>query len=209
MTQTLDPHSLSHAHIVDDEQEDRNALRRCVEARGWTYQEFAAPTAFVRALPNLRPGFVFLDVRMPEMSGLDVVDILRESEPSWPIIMVSGGSDIPIAVKALQNGAHDFVQKPFSDTDLADAIDRALNFKKNKAIDPKSRERLLNQITPRETDVIRLIAKGQPNKSIAFVLGISEKTVEVHRARALKRLGLRNSAELIKVAVQAGLADEA
>jgi two-component system response regulator FixJ len=194
--------------IVDDEEEDRQELRAIVEDAGYKTLEFASGEQFFSALPSTPKGCVLLDVRMPDPDGLSIVRKLAGRMSDFPIVMVSGHGTIPTAVRALQEGALDFVEKPVDPQQLLAAIERA--FEISERTGPAAPRRfdlaqLSSAITRREMEVLRLLVQGRSNKAVAFDLGISEKTVEVHRNRIMKRLQVKSFAELIRVAVEAGI----
>lgn len=194
--------------IVDDEDIDRHELRAIVEGAGYETLEFSSGEQFLSALPSAPKGCVLLDVRMPDPDGLSIVKILAARTSEFPIVMVSGHGTIPTAVRALQEGALDFVEKPVDPQQLLASVERAFEISERTgpAIPRRfDRVQLANAITRREMEVLRLLVQGRSNKAVAFDLGISEKTVEVHRNRIMKRLQVKSFAELIRVAVEAGI----
>jgi two-component system response regulator FixJ len=194
------------ACIVDDDAFDHATMAKILSDIGVDFHVYSDPHLFIADLPALAADVLFLDVRMPQMTGLDVLDVLAAQGIGWPVVMMSGQSDIGIAVKAMQKGAVDFLEKPCSMDAVQAAfqlVSSALNGKEKRST--LKRFDVEQQITPRELQIMELLVQGHANKSVAYELGISEKTVEVHRAKLMKRLGLRSFAELVRVGVEAGI----
>lgn len=194
-------------YIVDDDAAVRRSLERLLDSAGFTAISYAAPMAFIDAVPNLPQGCVLLDVRMPDIDGLEVQAGLRKLGSAMPVIVMTGVGDVQTAVRAMKAGAADFIEKPFSDDVLLDAIRSALarlgqSDSAREATDAAER---LAALSPREREVLEALMAGHQNKVIAFDLGISIRTVEVHRARMMHRLGVRQLAEAIRLAVLATL----
>ncbi|MDZ4790834.1 MAG: response regulator [Hyphomicrobiales bacterium] len=170
-------------YVVDDNADDRRAVCSIFASADVNVRAFDDGQSFLASLDSLNPGCVVLDVRMPGIDGLSVMEFLSRRRPDWPVVMMSNQSSIPIVVRAMQRGARHFVDKPCDGARLKDAIAEAQSVKpKDKPTTPKHRQPLCKLITPREMDVLRLSLLGQQNKSVAYALGISERTVEVHRA---------------------------
>jgi FixJ family two-component response regulator len=189
--------------IVDDEPDVRAALRLLVKSVGYQVECFASANLFFEQFEPLRKGCLILDVRMPGMSGLDLQEKLSKSNALLPIIMISGHGEIPMAVKAVQNGALDFLQKPFSDQQLLDRITQAitLNEKHHSQYALQHDAQLkFASLTPREREVFTQVITGKLNKIIAYELNISTRTVEIHRSKAMEKMGAKNLSELINVA---------
>ncbi len=197
-------HMTNNVYFVDDSEEDRRDFVSVLSNKGLSLRTFVSGDEFLAQVPHLEPGCVVLDVLMPGTDGLTVVKTLSAMRPGWPVIMLSGHADVPLAVEAMKRGAKDFVEKPFIPSDLLAAIERCFELMRRApdTVSAKRLPKLSEIITPREMDVLRLLIAGQQNKGIAFHLGISERTVEVHRARLMRRLGVRSFAELIRKAVQ-------
>ncbi|MBR1168985.1 response regulator transcription factor [Bradyrhizobium sp. DASA03068] len=194
-------------YIVDDDAAVRRSLRRLLESAGFVTRSFGAPIEFLDAAPNLARGCVLLDVQMAVMSGLEVQAALDRMGSTIPVVVMTGQGDVPTAVRAMKAGAVDFLEKPFDDDVLLQAIERALArsgrpHQAREALEAWNRIAVLSQ---RERQVLDAIAGGQPNKIIAFRLGISIRTVEVHRSRMMHRLGVRQVAEAVRLLVLAGL----
>jgi two-component system, LuxR family, response regulator FixJ len=194
-------------YVVDDDAAVRRSLERLLESAGIRVISYETSFAFLEAAPGLAPGCVLLDLKMPEMDGLELQALLRKCNVSLPAIVMTGQGDVQSAVRAMKAGAIDFIEKPCNDDVLLDAIEAALT-KPNRADlgrDTAEAARRMATLTPREHQVLDALVKGRPNKVIAFDLGISVRTVEVHRARMMERLGVRQLAEAIRLAVLARL----
>jgi two-component system response regulator FixJ len=191
-------------HIVDDDSAVRDALRIIFEMEGFRVSTFADGAAFLAAVRTRTPGCVILDVHMPGRSGLEV---LQELGPNFsaPIFMISGQGDIPMAVEAIKHGAHDFLEKPFDADTVLTRIREAIEARARQAGDRKQGDGALapfageEQLTPREREVLECIALGASNKEAGRQLGISPRTIEVHRARIMEKLGARNTADLVRI----------
>lgn len=192
-------------YVVDDDAHVRRSLAQLLDTEGFAVTSFDSASAFLDALPRLTPGCILLDVRMPEMDGLELQERLRDLGIALPVVIMTGVGDVPMAVRAMKQGAVDFLEKPYSDHDLLSAIDKALaqggSGGGNRHVAEAAR--LIGSLSPREREVLDALVSGRPNKIIAFDLGISARTVEVHRARMMKRLGVRQFAEAIRLAVLA------
>jgi two-component system, LuxR family, response regulator FixJ len=194
-------------HVVDDDAAVRFSLERLLGSMGFAIVSYATPGAFLLAAPHLSGGCVLLDVKMPGISGLEVQARLRTIGFVPPIIVMTGQGDIQTAVLAMKAGAFDFLEKPYQDEVLLAAIEAALAASPDdhiqQAVDSAQR---IARLSPREREVLDGLVAGAPNKVIAFDLGLSVRTVEVHRARMMERLGTRQLAEAIRIAVLATLA---
>jgi two-component system, LuxR family, response regulator FixJ len=194
-------------HVVDDDAAVRLSLERLLGSMGFATLSYATPGAFLLAAPHLLGGCVLLDVKMPSVSGLEVQARLRTIGFVPPIIVITGQGDIQTAVLAMKAGAFDFVEKPYADEVLLAAIEAALAASPDdhihQAVDSAQR---IAKLSPREREVLDALVAGASNKVIAFDLGLSVRTVEVHRARMMERLGTRQLAEAIRIAVLATLA---
>jgi len=198
-------------HVVDDDAAVRRALVRLLRSEGLEAVAYETAQAVLNAAPSLSSGCILLDLQMPGMDGLELLARLGELGIELPVIVVTGHGDVPTAVRAMKAGAVDFIEKPIDETQLFAAIDAALSEKKFAIRDRAvagATERMA-QLSPRERQVLEGIAVGRPSKLIAYDLGISVRTVEVHRAHMLDRLGVRNMAEAIRIAVMATLAEPA
>ena len=189
-------------YIVDDDEGMRRALTLLMSTVGYHAVAFARPTDFLSKFDPNQPGCLVLDVRMPEMSGLEVQQHLNRAGSLLPVILVTGHGDIPMAVQAMKDGAFDFLQKPFRDQDLLDRINAALKQDaENRAAVEKHADlrRRSESLTPREREVMALVVDGKANKVIAIDLGLSERTVEIHRANVMEKMGARSVAHLVKM----------
>jgi two-component system, LuxR family, response regulator FixJ len=188
--------------VVDDDEGVRNSLRFLLKSVGLQTQTLGSAIEFLDSYKPSQPGCLVLDVRMPGMSGLELQQQLNLRGAVIPVIFITGHGDIPMAVEAMQQGAFDFLQKPFRDQDLIDRIQRALerDAKSRAALDQhaKIRERL-DSLTPREREVLALMTRGKPNKIMAAELGVSQRTVEIHRARVMEKSGAASLAQLVRM----------
>ena len=191
-------------YVVDDDEAMRDSMTWLLEGEGYEVACFDSAESFLRARDDDMRGCLVLDVRMPEMSGLELHEKLDALGSQLPVIFVTGHGDVPMAVSALQRGACDFIEKPFHNEDLLSRIVRALELdsqlsarrQRNGAISHR-----LDQLTQREREVMKLVVAGKLNKQIADELNISMKTVEAHRARVMEKMGVRTLAELVKAVV--------
>jgi two-component system, LuxR family, response regulator FixJ len=194
-------------HVVDDDAAVRHSLERLLESMGFATVSYTTPGNFLLAAPHLLGGCVLLDVKMPGISGLEVQARLRTIGFVQPIIVITGQGDIQTAVLAMKAGAFDFLEKPYEDEVLLAAIEAALAASPDdhihQAVDSAQR---IARLSPREREVLDALVAGASNKVIAFGLGLSVRTVEVHRARMMERLGTRQLSEAIRLAVLATLA---
>jgi two-component system response regulator FixJ len=194
--------SSAFVFIVDDDEAVRNSLRLLLKSVGLGAAVFATAREFLDSYRPSQPGCLVLDVRMPGMSGIELQQQLNLRGAIIPVIFISGHGDIPMAVEAIQKGAFDFLQKPFRDQDLIDRIQRALL--KDQADRAqlqertRSRERLAS-LTPREREVLELVIRGKPNKVMAGDLGVSQRTVEIHRSRVMDKMGASSLAQLVRM----------
>lgn len=185
--------------IVDDDPDMRESLQELVASVNLAFKSYASAGAFLDSFDATAPGCILLDVRMPGLSGIDLQEKLRDQGVTTPIILLSGHGDIPMAVRAVQTGAFDFLEKPFRAQLLLDRINDALvrdeKLRKEKGRRAVIKEKLA-RLTPRERDVVDLVVAGRLNKQIAHHLGIGERTVEVHRSHAMRKLNANTAADL-------------
>jgi two-component system, LuxR family, response regulator FixJ len=188
--------------VVDDDESVRSSLRFLLRTAGLESRAFGSAPEFLQSYDPAQPGCLVLDVRMPGMNGLELQQELNLRGAIIPVIFITGHGDIPMAVEAMQHGAHDFLQKPFRDEDLIERIQKAL------ARDAEARAGLeghkairasLESLTPREREVLELMVRGKPNKVMAHELGVSQRTVEIHRARVMEKSGAASLAELVRM----------
>jgi two-component system response regulator FixJ len=193
--------------VVDDDRAMRESLRWLLESVGLTVRTYANAADFLREYEPTQPGCLVLDVRMPGMSGLDLQADLVRRGAGLPTIVVTGHAEVPMAVRAVKAGAVDFIEKPFSDQLLLDRVRQALEIDRLEREVRRRREearRRLETLTAREREVLMLVAAGKANKEIAAELGLSQKTVEVHRSHVMSKMFVDSLAELIRVAILAG-----
>ena len=191
--------------VVDDDAAMRESLRFLVESVGLDVETFERAEDFLERYDPELPGCLILDVRMPEVSGLELQERLAEYGSGLPIIMVTGYGDVPMAVHAMRNGAVDFIEKPFSDQHLIDRVQEAIARDRLRRTERKGRESVARRVltlSAREREVLDLVVAGKANKVIAHELGLSPKTVEVHRARLMKKLNVSSVAELVQLSLE-------
>lgn len=196
------------AHIIDDDPQIRDSLAFMLSAEGIDSTRHDCADAFLATLPDLHPGCILLDLRMPGMPGQQLQKHLHAKGCRMPVIIITGHGDIASAVTAMKEGAIDFIQKPFSRQDLLAALDAAWSALAHPAPSADERmhaEALITQLTPREHDVLAGLVKGHPNKVIAFDLDISPRTVELYRANAMRKLNARSLSEMLHIAFLAGM----
>ncbi|WP_298917396.1 response regulator [uncultured Algimonas sp.] len=187
-------------HIVDDDDQVRTSLRFLLETSGYDVETFVSGDAYIAAAPSLDDTVLILDVRMPGRDGLETLTDVRGRSGRMPVIMISGHGDIPLAVKAMQSGADDFVEKPFVARRILSAIERLQsNHASSDEPNPDPAGDALSPLTPREREVALHLSKGRPNKVIAHELGVSVRTVETHRARLMSKLGIKSVADLVRL----------
>lgn len=188
-------------HVVDDDEAMRDSMTWLLEGEGYKVACYNSAASFLAARNAHMRGCLVLDVRMPEMSGLELHERLETLGSQLPIIFVTGHGDVPMAVGALQRGACDFIEKPFNNEDLLTRIRRALELDSQRSARQQRDSAIaqrLEQLTQREREVMQLVVAGKLNKQIADTLDISMKTVEAHRARVMEKMGVRTLAELVK-----------
>jgi two-component system, LuxR family, response regulator FixJ len=198
-------------YIVDDDAAVRTSLQALLTSVNLRSEVFPSADAFVAALGRIHGGCLLLDVRMPGMSGLELQRLLQQLEVRLPVILITGHGDVPMAVRAMKAGASDFIQKPFNPQELLDRVNACLALDAQAQEAERPREEALRQVgklTKRELEVMDLVVTGKPSKTIALQLGISEKTVDVHRFHIMRKTGTRTLAELIQLALLAGRSDQ-
>ena len=194
--------------VVDDDEAVRSSLRLLLKSRGIPAVTHGSAAEFLANYDPEQPGCIILDVRMPGMSGLELQDELNRRGAIIPVIFITGHGDVPMAVEAMQHGAVDFLQKPFSDQDLTDRIQRALatDLRNRELLGEKERIRArLAALTRREMQVLRLVTLGKSNKVIAGDLGVSQRTVEIHRAHLMEKMEASSLAHLVRLTMIAGM----
>lgn len=191
-------------HVIDDDEAVRHSLGFLFESAGLAVRSHASAEAFLAIAPRLTAGCVLTDVRMPGMDGLTLQRKLAELGVCLPVIVMTGHGDVPIAVQALKAGALDFIEKPFDDETLLAAVQAALDTDRRTRARQVERDAIaarLASLTPRERQVLDGLVAGQPNKAIAHDLGASPRTIEVHRARVMEKMGARSLSELVRMAL--------
>lgn len=194
------------AFIVDDDAGVLDALCFLLRTVGIPVETYSSAQEFLDVYDPMTPGCLILDVRMPVMSGLELQDRLQAMGSTLPIIFLTAHGDIPMAVKALKSGAVDFIQKPFRDQELVDKIHRAMEQDartKTVASARRSVAARIDTLTPREREVMEAVVSGKANKVIALDLGVSQRTVELHRAHVMQKMGAESLAELVQMVMRA------
>lgn len=198
-------------HLIDDDDAVRRSASFLLKTSGFAVEAWSSGVDFLRSAKQAHAGCILLDVRMPEMDGLEVQRELNARGVAMPVIVLTGHGDVGTAVQAMKAGAVDFLEKPFERDTLLGAIDRAferLDHAGTKAVAEQEAKVRIAGLTARERDVLRGLAHGHPNKTIAYDLGISPRTVEVHRANLMSKLEVRSLSEALRLAFSAGLADD-
>jgi two-component system response regulator FixJ len=197
-------------YIVDDDDAARQSLKFLLKSHKLTVQAYESAIAFLEALPNIRPGCVITDVRMPGMSGIELLKRLKSMANSIPVIVITGHGDVPLAVEAMKYGATDFLEKPFDEELLLGAIRSALNRLGKDDRREAERVEILNKLatlSTRERQVLEGLVAGNPNKVIAFDLSISPRTVEIYRANVMTKMAAASLSDLVRKALIAGILD--
>lgn len=190
--------------IVDDDQYVRDALALLMDQVGLKAERYASAQAFLKSYEPDTPGCLIVDVRMPGMSGLDLQKHMTERGIQLPIIIVTGHADVPMAVRAMKLGAVDFIEKPFNDQELLERVQRCIELAtkvRRERDQATSLQTRLEQLSKREREVMDMIVAGKYSKVIAAELGISPKTVDVHRSHILEKMGVKSVAELVRIII--------
>ena len=191
--------------IVDDDAAIRDSLRMMLEMAGYRVRDFASAQSFLSD-GDLQGACLIVDVRMPGMSGLELQEELARRKATIPVIVVTGHGDVPLAVRAMRAGAMDFVEKPFDGERMLQSVAGALaagQRAQSRAAEAQEARDLLNQLTPREREILDQLVKGHANKVVAHQLGISPRTVEIHRASIMEKLRARNLSNVVRTALAA------
>lgn len=189
-------------YIVEDDDAVRESLQMMLESVGRRVEAFENADLFLQAYSQDMAGCIVLDIRMPGMNGMELQRKLNEQNSILPIIFVTGHGDVPMAVEAMQQGAVDFVQKPYREQELLEKIAQAIALDEENRASLQQRQMILErmqELTPRERDVMRLMVEGKANKVIAIDLDISQRTVEIHRARVMEKLCANSLAHLVRM----------
>jgi two-component system response regulator FixJ len=198
-------------HLVDDDEAIRRSASFMLRTSGYLVKTYASGVELLALGKAIPAGCILLDVRMPEMDGLEVQAALKEQGVLLPVIVMTGHGDVNVAVQAMKAGAVDFIEKPFEKAVLLSAIEEGFarieqaGRRRARADEAKVR---LEALTPREADVLQGLVRGHPNKTIAYDLGISPRTVEIHRANLMTKLGVASLSEALRIAFAAGMGDE-
>lgn len=193
-------------HLIDDDEGVRQALAFSLSAAGLAVRVYPSGVAFLDALATLQPGCILTDVRMPEIDGLALLRRLRERNIRLPVIVMTGHADVPLAVEAMKAGASDFIEKPFDDEVLLGAIRSALNRfgeRDERQAEIAEIQVKLQSLSARERQVLDGLLAGYPNKTIAYDLDISPRTVEVHRANVMTKMGASSLSDLVRMSLLA------
>ena len=194
-------------HLVDDDEAIRRSVGFALKTSGFRVRAYESGVEFLKSASKLEPGCILLDIRMPGMGGLEVQSALRDKGIGLPVIIMTGHGDVSLAVQAMKAGAVDFIEKPFEKAVLLGAIEHGVErLKKSAANVDRADEAAvrLQALTGREREVLNGLAKGLPNKTIAYELGISPRTVEIHRANLMSKLGVKSLSEALRIAFAAG-----
>ena len=197
----------SRVYVIDDDDAARDSLEMLLESAGYATESFSSARSFLDRAAALPVGCALVDIRMPEMGGLELQEALRERGFDVPIVFVTGHADVPVAVRAMRAGAIDFVEKPFEADVILNAVERALTHaaarQQQSAAAATARSRVA-QLTDREREVFDQLVEGHPNKVIAANLNISPRTVEIHRSRVMDKTGARSLSDLVRMALAVG-----
>ncbi len=195
-------------HLVDDEEAIRKSASFVLSRAGFKVQTYGSGVEFLKQAKAATPGGVLLDVRMPDMDGLEVQAAMAERGIAMPVIVLTGHGDVTTAVQAMKAGAVEFLEKPFEKAALLEALERAfarLERRSSRELEEREARTRIAALTPREREILEGLAKGYPNKTIAYDLGCSSRTVEVHRASLMQKLDVHSLSDLLRIAIAAGL----
>ena len=198
-------------HLVDDDEAIRRSAGFMLKSSGFQVKAYESGVELMKQVRDLDPGCILLDIRMPGMDGLETQRALRDAGCMLPVIIMTGHGDVTVAVQAMKAGAVDFIEKPFEKAGLLTALSvgqEKLQQAAHKSTRAEEAQARLNVLTPRERDVLIGLVKGLPNKTIAYDLGISPRTVEIHRANLMEKLSVRSLSEALRIAFAAGLDEE-
>ncbi|WP_117192450.1 response regulator FixJ [Rhizobium terrae] len=194
-------------HVVDDEEPVRKSLAFMLTMNGFAVRMHETASAFLQFAPSIRNGVLITDLRMPDMTGVELIRRLTTTRLNVPAIVITGHGDVPMAVEAMKAGAVDFIEKPFEDTVIVDAIQRAALLLSDKSVETDDTAEVqirLESLSDRERQVLSAVVAGLPNKSIAYDLDISPRTVEVHRANVMAKMKAKSLPQLVRMAIAAG-----
>lgn len=191
-------------YVVDDDRDFARSLTCLLQSNGFAARSFSSGAAFLNALEALSPGPIMLDIKMPSMDGVAVLNELKAANVDWPVVMMTGHGDIALAVRCIQQGAIEFIEKPFEEARLLDVLSEAMLLLEASVAEREKmsrREELLNSLSKREREVLGRLTHGRTNKQIAMEFDLSVRTVEMHRAKLMRRLGVRTTTEAIRLAL--------
>ncbi|TWF54432.1 response regulator FixJ [Neorhizobium alkalisoli] len=194
-------------HIVDDEEAVRKSLAFMLTMNGFAVRMHESANGFLQFAPGMLNGVLITDLRMPDISGIELIKSLAAAKIKVPAIVISGHGDVPLAVEAMKNGAVDFIEKPFQDSVIVEAIERAARLLSDRPVELDDLQEVLGRLhslSDRERQVLSAVVAGLPNKSIAYDLDISPRTVEVHRANVMTKMKARSLPQLVRMAIAAG-----
>jgi two-component system response regulator FixJ len=195
-------------HVIDDDEAIRDSLAFMLKAAKVEVETYESASAFLEALPKIKPGCVVTDVRMPGMSGIELLRRLRQLKIDVPVIVITGHGDVSLAVEAMKCGAVDFLEKPFDDDALLAAVRAALDAQatdRAQKINRAAIQEKLASLSSREREVLEGLVAGSPNKTIAYDLGISPRTVEIYRANVMTKMEANSLSDLVRMALVGGL----
>ena len=196
-------------HVIDDDDAARHSLSFLLECAAFRVRSYESAVSFLKAVPSMEHGCIVTDVRMPEMSGVELIGRLRALAFPDPVIVITGHADVPLAIQAMKAGVVDFIEKPFSDEVILTAVRAALTRQTDRDQARADRDRvamLLETLSPREAEVLEGLVDGRANKVIAFDLDISARTVEVYRANVMTKMKAASLSELVRMVMTARLA---
>jgi len=194
--------------VVDDDEAVRQSIRLLLRSVGLTVELYASALDFLEHWDPRRPGCLVLDIRMPGMSGLELQARIAREAFAPPVVFITGHGDVTLAVRTMRDGAVDFIEKPFNDEDLIDRVQKAIRLDGERRAELARRQAALARfatLTAREREVMLAVVGGSANKVVAIDLGLSERTVEIHRARVMEKTGARSLPELVRLAALAGI----
>jgi two-component system response regulator FixJ len=194
-----------HVFVVDDDPDVRDSIRLLLEAAGLEVRGYDSAKAFLKDEAP-KHGCLMADIRMPDMSGLELQEEIVRRDIGLPVIIITGHGDVPLAVRAMKAGAIDFIEKPFDDKRVLSSIARAMEIGSrthSRSAEVKVARKLLGELTPREREVLDKLVKGRSNKVAAYELGISPRTIEIHRARIMEKLKAVNLSDLVRTVISA------
>lgn len=198
------PNSEGVVHVVDDDAAMRDSLAFLLDEAGLTTRLYEGPAELLAQVESLEPGCILTDVRMPDMSGLDLIRALRDQGVRHPVVVMTGHADVPLAIEAMRLGVADFIEKPFDDEQLVGSLQAALQQGRAQRQRDEDRESVaarLASLSGREREVLDGLIEGKPNKTIAYDLGISARTVEVYRAHVMTKMEARSLSDLVRMAL--------